>query len=380
MINKTIKHITSYNLKDFTTAKKSAFTLAEVLITLGIIGVVAAMTIPTLMVDINTKQWKTAANVFEKKLNEAMKSMNTAQVISGHPNTLSFVNELGKHFKINKICKNNELQNCFSDTVWWGAGEGTPEEVDMKEITQASHFGLQDWGTELIGVQFANGVAGLVAYNPKCSGDPYSNQFKGTDCISMLYDTSGNKNPNTSGKDLGNYGVIKQLGDATCAFEINGACFSTPFRPAPHAWNACDQNGTSTDPEDLAYMSKYGISYCLSSQYYNTDYYAGAAEACGGVSKMPTAAHLAAIANYVYGTTNIGADTMGEEYTMNTEKALSLGFTFGALGMDDTFVIWGQGEDLANASYRMYLSMGTAYMEKLGHRCNNDFYAVCINN
>nr|MBP7211932.1 type II secretion system protein [bacterium] len=29
--------------------KKSAFTLAEVLITLGIIGVVAAMTIPTLM-------------------------------------------------------------------------------------------------------------------------------------------------------------------------------------------------------------------------------------------------------------------------------------------------------------------------------------------
>ena len=82
--------------------KKQAFTLAEVLITLGIIGVVAAMTIPTLMVDINTKQWDTAADVFEKKLNEAMKNMNTAQVISGHPNTLSFVQELGNHFKINK--------------------------------------------------------------------------------------------------------------------------------------------------------------------------------------------------------------------------------------------------------------------------------------
>ena len=36
---------------------KSAFTLAEVLITLGIIGVVAAMTIPTLMTNITKNNW-----------------------------------------------------------------------------------------------------------------------------------------------------------------------------------------------------------------------------------------------------------------------------------------------------------------------------------
>ena len=359
--------------------KKQAFTLAEVLITLGIIAVVSALTIPTLMVDINSKQWSTAKDVFEKKLNEAMKNMNTSQVISGHPNTLSFVNELGNHFKINKICKNDDLQSCFSDTVWWGAGEATPTEVDMTTIKQASHFGLDDWGTELIGVQFANGVTGLVAYNPECSGDPLSNQFQGANCISMLYDVSGLKNPNTSGKDLGNYGVISRLGKAACAFELDGTCFGAPFNPAPHAWNACDLDGNTTDPEDLAYMAKYGIEYCLSSNYYNTDYYAGAVEACGGIQNMPTATNLAAIANYVYGRTDIGADTMGE-YTMNKENALSLGFTFGSLGMDDTFVIWGQGDDLANASYRMYLSEGTAYVEKLGHRCNNDFYAVCIIN
>ena len=39
---------------------KSAFTLAEVLITLGIIGVVAAMTMPTLMNSTNGAQYKTA--------------------------------------------------------------------------------------------------------------------------------------------------------------------------------------------------------------------------------------------------------------------------------------------------------------------------------
>ena len=40
--------------------RKNAFTLAEVLITLGIIGVVAAMTIPTLISNTNGAQFKTA--------------------------------------------------------------------------------------------------------------------------------------------------------------------------------------------------------------------------------------------------------------------------------------------------------------------------------
>ena len=40
--------------------KMKAFTLAEVLITLGIIGVVAAMTMPTLMNSTNGAQYKTA--------------------------------------------------------------------------------------------------------------------------------------------------------------------------------------------------------------------------------------------------------------------------------------------------------------------------------
>ena len=41
-------------------AKKSAFTLAEVLITLGIIGVVAALTLPTVITNIKHKQLETA--------------------------------------------------------------------------------------------------------------------------------------------------------------------------------------------------------------------------------------------------------------------------------------------------------------------------------
>ena len=335
---------------------KCGFTLAEVLITLGIIGVVASMTIPTLMVDINTRQWVTAADVFDKKLNEAMKNMNTSQVISGHPNTLSFVNELSNHFKINKICKNDELQNCFSETVYWGAGEATPEEVDMTAIRQASHFGL-DWGTELIGVQFANGVTGLVAYNPSCWGDPLSNQFKGTGCISMLYDTSGNKSPNTSGKDIKNFGAINRLGNSGCFAEVGDICITmAPQEVAPHVWNACDQQGNSTDPEDLAFMSKYGIENCYSEPpehigYAGIDGWAAAVEMCGGADKMASMADLAKIADYVYNTSGIGEIERVENLTLDEEKAAALGLPSGE------FEIWsGELYGYANAYSRDFRS------------------------
>ncbi len=335
--------------------RKLAFTLAEALITLGIIGVVAAVTIPTLMIDINTKQWATAKDVFDKKLNEAMKNMNTAQVISGHTTTLSFVQELGKHYKINKICKNNDLQSCFSDTVWWGAGETTPEEVDMTTIKDASHFGLE-YGTELIGVQFANGVTGLVAYNPKCSGDPYSNQFIGTECISMLYDVSGSKNPNTSGKDLGNYGTINKLGNSGCAFEIGGTCYGAPFDTIAITKDECESL-----KDDL------GINYC----YYSNDYWAGAVKKCGGVDKMPTKAQLDEIADYVFNGTS--------RDDLDTDKVIALGFKLFNHPDNSQFYVW-SGEEI-NDEWSYDINCGNS---GCGHstmdRDNSARQGVCIVN
>ena len=68
---KELNVLTSYRLNDF--KKKIAFTLAEVLITLGIIGVVAAMTIPTFIANYQEKQtisrlqktYATLKNAFE---------------------------------------------------------------------------------------------------------------------------------------------------------------------------------------------------------------------------------------------------------------------------------------------------------------------------
>ena len=52
------------------------------------------MTIPTLITQNQQKGWDTGSTVFERKLAEAMKVMNTQQTLAGYTTTTDFVNEL----------------------------------------------------------------------------------------------------------------------------------------------------------------------------------------------------------------------------------------------------------------------------------------------
>ena len=334
-----------------------AFTLAEVLITLGIIGVVAALTIPTLVSNYKQRAWDTAANVFERKLEESLKAMNTQQTLAGYRNTADFVSELSKHFKITRVCKNDDLLTCFEDKVMWGAGDADPEEVDMAEIKTASNFGQEDWDTEIIGVQFANGTTGLVAYNPDCKQNPYSNQITGTSCLALLYDTDGFKTPNTSGKDLRGINV-NSLGGEKCAFELGGTCFGAPFTPTPITKAECEQ-----------LKGDLGITNCP----FDSDYWAGAVKACGGTSKMPTLTHLADIANYVYNTSGIGAKEVVPNLTLDYDKVSELGFTV----TGSSFSVWSGEEYSSNYAYlRNFTSTITNW--NINYHINSNLQAVCL--
>lgn len=104
---------------------KAGFTLAEVLITLGIIGVVAAMTIPNLM----TAHKK---RVIESKLKKAVSTINQAIKLSESENgeletwdkTLPKEEFVKKYFspymKVMKICTNEDRcgYNMKSPNIW----------------------------------------------------------------------------------------------------------------------------------------------------------------------------------------------------------------------------------------------------------------------
>ena len=93
--------------------KKRAFTLAEVLITLGIIGVVAVLTITSFVKNYQEKAWKTSAEVFDKKLTDTIDLMNTNDELAGYSSTEDFVKAFSKYAKIIKTCNESNIDGCW---------------------------------------------------------------------------------------------------------------------------------------------------------------------------------------------------------------------------------------------------------------------------
>lgn len=112
--------------------RKNAFTLAEVLITLGIIGVVAAMTIPTLISNTNGAQFKTAYKKALSTLNQAV-LMNIALEdtdfstldadASGEGTTAKSMGALLKE----RMQSATEISDSYTTTVSLNEGTGTTD-------------------------------------------------------------------------------------------------------------------------------------------------------------------------------------------------------------------------------------------------------------
>ena len=247
----------------------NGFTLAEVLITLGIIGVVAAMTIPTLIQDYNQRSWNTGATVFNRKLGEALKVMNSQSSLAGFATTQDFVNELSKHIKITNTCDSDELTNCFTSEIFT-----TGDTIDTNELQEAKNlYSTEDYGTETIGVQFADGVTALVAYNPRATQDPYSNQIVrvtdsgksvgfSTDALSILYDVSGAKSPNQmdTGKDIRGINISIKTGADFKVLEAGSYAPVNCADPTSDGYGYCNTN-------DIQYASSIGDNYWVGAQY-----------------------------------------------------------------------------------------------------------------
>ena len=345
--------------------KNNGFTLAEVLITLAIIGIVAALTIPTLIQNYQERAWGTASQVFQRKLGEALRVMNVQGTLAGYTTTEAFVDELSKHIKITRICENDDITTCFADTVTWG-----DEEVDMSKIKKAKNFGQEDWDTNTVGVQFANGVNGVIAYNPDCRQNQFSNDVItigengiGTDCLAILYDVDGFKNPNTENKDLIALNVIRLGKSSNCAIELSdGTCFTAPFYPTAVTEAECEQ----------LVAEGYPIKEC----YRESDYWAGAVKACKDMgSSLPSQEQLDQLARDLYPGTEIstsyGVSSNGQR---DNDLAVSMGFI---TSPGSGFYLWSSVEHSKNYAYnRDFYSTNTR--RDLINRDFSGNQAVCL--
>ena len=331
------------------------FTLAEVLITLAIIGIVAALTIPTLVQNYQTKAWNTASEVFQRKLEESLKVMNVQGTLAGYTTTEAFVDELSKHIKITRICDNDDITTCFADKVTW-----SDKEIDMLKIKTSTNLGQKSWDTNTVAVQFANGVNGVIAYNPECRQDPYSNQINGTSCLAILYDVDGFKGPNTADKDINNLNVNKLANLPKCSIELSdGTCFTAPSRPSPLTTAECEQ------------LIADGL---LDNCWGGSDWWGGAFKACNDMgSSLPSQEQLDQLARDLYPGTTIYTDSTKSYGNRDNDLAVDMGFLSTP---SFSFMLWSNethGEEGAyyRAFYSTYTSRGSL------NRISN-ILAVCL--
>ena len=179
--------------------KKTAFTLAEVLITLGIIGVVAAMTMPALIVNYQKKSLATQTQKFYSMMSQAVKQYMVDEGVDDLRNTpltstwnddLSYEeNNLNvdkaqeaceefvqKYLKVVEVCENG----CFADYYKAQNGEISLDVgVRAKWLNYTGKFALADGAVLDID-------SGWDDFTP----------------INIYVDVNGRKGPNKIGYDL----------------------------------------------------------------------------------------------------------------------------------------------------------------------------------
>ena len=258
--------------------KGQAFTLAEVLITLGIIGVVAAVILPTVVNNIKDKEYATAKKKVLYTISEGTKGIASQGYTRESTNAKEFVeNQLKKQIKIIKTCENENLRACGIET--------TPNKIfDMNEnaITMPLKIGdlangMDSSGnvdTDLTSYGFvmANGYSAHLFYNPKCKTDDKEASHYGQDrvCVNVIYDMNGLAQPNQVGKDIGFvtmlYPDITTRIVAPDPYKKNAA--GSDFNSADASCKALDKDLSIPDRDELLSMYYNATLLGISSGYY----------------------------------------------------------------------------------------------------------------
>ena len=211
------------------------FTMAEILLSLTIIGVVAAITLPSLTGNINERTWNTQRKALYARMSQAIALMpalngygtftEATSSASAEDNAAeTFVtNGLSKVLKINNICDSEHLEDCgIPQKVYAINGSsafttsGFPTKLSEFNSTFTSVYtrtdGVQfsnpqkDIDTKAAAFETANGESIAVFYNPYCrvfpeiTGNYMAHPYM---CANFVYDLNGTKGPNTMGKDIG---------------------------------------------------------------------------------------------------------------------------------------------------------------------------------
>ena len=294
--------------RGITPNKKFAFTLAEVLITLGVIGVVAALTMPTLLKNIAERSNSEAQANLAQKITKSMDLMRADGGLERTYNsTDEFVDEFSKYIKISTRCDADHIADCWpTKTVTTTDGET----YDVSKAKTGKNLNLKDNKSNNVGIILADGATLILTYNPNAGiigdGDTVTPSFADlpigfgrtkkfayttsvTDSIDFVMDVNGFKGPNSEARNGKQYDIrsfkVAKFSKGCAGNDINGigCVYRLPsYSPIK-----------AGDPE----MDKWDPSWNKSNKPSEDNYWAGAKKACDDIGmSLPDKSKLKSLA------------------------------------------------------------------------------------
>lgn len=280
---------------------KSGFTLAEILVTLSIIGIVSALTIPALLASVDEKVYTTQKKSFTARLTTAISQLDR---MSGYGKTAqdhaeAFVIELSKVYKLNSICDSSDVSACdVPAKIVSFDGETKIDLLSGKKgiplstlntlftVANGTEAGIEYYkDTEPAAFTTVNGESALVYYNPKCTGINGAQQaVQQVMCANIIYDLNGAKAPNQVGKDIG-FATIFSNRDSIVAGVIpdmnDFVSGSTDTFNYSDAVTSCSKNLTKRIPDIEEMGSLFTNKFLLGAYSSTGSYWSGSAISIG---------------------------------------------------------------------------------------------------
>ncbi len=221
------------HIRSLAMTQSVAFTMAEILLSLTIIGVVAAITLPSLMANIIARTWNTRRKALYARMSQAIAMMpqiagygtlteDESGSVTADTAAESFLTEgLSKVLKINNICDSEHLADCgvptsyvnlIGSTMFWpkNLDEMNDKFVGFSYFISAStwskSYSYSQTNVKAAAFETLGGETVALYYNPHCTDNEkfdYARYSQSQMCANFIYDLNGNKGPNTVGKDIG---------------------------------------------------------------------------------------------------------------------------------------------------------------------------------
>ncbi len=334
------------------------------LIVIAIVGVVAALTIPTLITNIEKILNPNRTEVIEDRLLSGLKQLNTMDSSfesSQYNDTEGFVRALSKYYKMNQICGVTELNKCFPYSgINYESTTGAKVLAlnDLENLRSSGKLRLNpdEWlpPAAFISAQGTPFVMFLKKNCTKDTGEAMNNIP--TDCIQYIYDNNGANNPNKFDVDIAHseplaLGIKVPDGTLEKGTAFDGYKTYLIFGDnIPAAINTCDGK------PDYKWDTKGSQNGVCS-----TNYWAAAKKACAEAGyELPHKDTLAKLACRVHGRTNYSDyGTSKTCDTTKTDTTLIKALRVKKPNITSNTNFWSSTPNSQNAAWQQALMYGT---------------------